>query len=395
MGLAGWLSLVVLIVETGRVSERLRVREIDDDEGRRLVRIIRRGSGSVVTWRRAQMVLLSAQGMDATAIAKVAFTSEDRVRDVIRNFNADGFSSLYPKYRGGRPPKFSLGQRREIKKIAKSRPAEHDLPFSSWSLSKLAEFLVAEGVVDDISHEGLRTMLGEEGVSFQRLKTWKTSKDPDYAAKKARIEHLYAIADREVIPDDGEPQVIFCVDEFGPLNLQPRPGRQWAAVSGKKAEPGRAPRRRMRATYTRTAGVRHLFAAYELGEDKLFGHIKPRKTRSRFLEFCRYLRSLYPPTVRIAIVCDNFSPHLTTASDGRVGAWAAASNIEIAYTPTNSSWLNRVEAQFTALRYFALDGTDHASHHEQASMIRRYIIWRNNHAYDQRLRQVVTRANVA
>jgi transposase len=377
------------------VSERLRVREIDDDEGRRLVRIIRRGSGSVVTWRRAQMVLLSAQGMDATAIAKVAFTSEDRVRDVIRNFSTDGFASLYPKYKGGRPPKFTLGQRREIKKIAKSRPAEHDLPFSTWSLSKLGEFLVAEGVVDDISHEGLRTMLREEGVSFQRLKTWKTSADPDYAAKKARIEHLYAIADRDVIPEDGEPEVIFCVDEFGPLNLQPRPGRQWAAVSGKNAEPGRAPRPRMRATYTRTAGVRHLFAAYELGEDKLFGHIKPRKTRGRFLEFCRYLRSLYPPGVRIAIVCDNFAPHLSTAKDGRVAAWATANNAEIAYTPTNSSWLNRVEAQFTALRYFALDGTDHVSHKDQGSMIRRYIIWRNNHAYDERLRQVVTRANVA
>jgi transposase len=386
---------VVLVLETGRVSERLRVREIDDDEGRRLVRIVRRGSGSVVTWRRAQMVLLSAQGMDVAAIAKVAFTSEDRVRDVIRNFNVDGFSSLYPKYKGGRPPKFSLPQRREIKKIAKSRPAEHDLPFSAWSLSKLAEFLVAEGVVDDISHEGLRTLLREEGVTFQRLKTWKTSKDPDYAVKKARIEHLYAIADREVTPEDGEPEVIFCVDEFGPLNLQPRPGRQWAAVSGKGKEPGRAPRRRMRATCTRTAGVRHLFAAYELGEDKLFGHIKPRKTRGRFLEFCRYLRSLYPAETRIAIVCDNFSPHLTTAKDGRVGAWATASNVEIAYTPANSSWLNRVEAQFTALRYFALDGTGHPSHQQQASMIRRYIIWRNNHAYDERLRQVVTRANVA
>ena len=58
----------------------------------------------MVIWRRAQMVLLSAQGMDAATIAKVAFTSEDRVRDVIRNFNADGFSSLYPKYKGGRPP---------------------------------------------------------------------------------------------------------------------------------------------------------------------------------------------------------------------------------------------------------------------------------------------------
>jgi hypothetical protein len=58
----------VLIAETGPVTERLRVREIDDDEGSRLVRIIRRGSGSVVTWRRAQMVLLSAQGMDVPAI---------------------------------------------------------------------------------------------------------------------------------------------------------------------------------------------------------------------------------------------------------------------------------------------------------------------------------------
>jgi hypothetical protein len=126
--------------------------------------------------------------------------------------------------------------------------------------------------------------------------------------------------------------VIFCVDEFGPLNLQPHPGRQWAAVSGKNKQPGRAPRPRRRATYRRTAGVRHLFAAYELGQDKLFGHIKPRKTRARFLEFCRY---------------------------------------------------------------FALDGTGHATHEEQASMIRRYIIWRNNHAYDERLRRVVARANVA
>jgi transposase len=107
----------------------VRVREIDDDEGRRLVRIVRRDSGSVVTWRRAQMVLLSAQGMDVAQIASVAFTSEDRVRDVIHNFNADGFDSLYPRYRGGRPPKFTLGQRREIKKTAKSHLAERGLPF--------------------------------------------------------------------------------------------------------------------------------------------------------------------------------------------------------------------------------------------------------------------------
>ena len=100
-------------------------------EAARLVRIVRRGSGSVVTWRRAQMVLLSAQGMDAAAIARVAFTSEDRVRDVIRNFNADGFGSLYPRYRGGRPAEVHAGPAAEIKKVARSAPAEHGLPFSA------------------------------------------------------------------------------------------------------------------------------------------------------------------------------------------------------------------------------------------------------------------------
>lgn len=183
------------------MAERVRVREIASDEGQRLLRIVRRGTGSVVTWRRAQMVLLSAQGMSVARIAEVTFTSADRVRDVIHNFNADGFDSLQPKYRGGRPGTFT-----------------------------------------------------------------------------------------------------------------------------------------------------------------------------RFLELCRYLRSLYPLTMRIAIVSDNFSPHLTTKKDTRVGDWAAANNVEFAYTPTNSSWLNRIEAQFTALRYFALDGIDHASHKEQGSMIRRYII---------------------
>src|SRR5215210_8643367 len=96
---------------------RVQVRSISNEEGNRLLRIVRRSSGSVVTWRRAQMVLLSAQGMDPARIAEVTFTSADRVRDVIHNFNADGFDSLYPRYRGGRPPTFTLAQRREIKRL--------------------------------------------------------------------------------------------------------------------------------------------------------------------------------------------------------------------------------------------------------------------------------------
>ena len=125
-----------------------------------MLRIVRRSSGSVVTWRRAQRVLLAAQRMPVPQIAGVTFTSEDRVRDVIHNFNADGFESLYPRYRGGRPPTFTLAQRQQTKNLALSRPHDHDhdLPFSTWSLHKLADFLVAEGVVEDSSHEGLRVV---------------------------------------------------------------------------------------------------------------------------------------------------------------------------------------------------------------------------------------------
>jgi hypothetical protein len=72
--------------------------------------------------------------------------------------------------------------------------------------------------------------------------------------------------------------------------------------------------------------------------------------------------TLYQLSTNIAIACGNFSPHLRTAKDARVGTWGKAENVEIAYTPTNSSWLNRVEAQCASLRHFALNGTGHASH---------------------------------
>jgi hypothetical protein len=298
----------------------------------------------VVTWRRAQMVLLSAQAMEVPMIAKVTFTSQDRVRDVIRNFNTDGFDSLYPRYAGGRPPTFTLPQRREIKQLAlimacRSRPGRWRSWPTSWSPRGWSTILM-DGTVDVL---------------------------------------------------DGDPEVVICVDEFGPLNLQPHPGRQWTTHAGGDVRP----RRRRRATYTRPNGVRHLLAAYDLSRDRLDGHIKPRKRRGEFLVFLRYLRTLYPPGVRLGIVLDNFSPHLSTTDDPRVGRWAAANNVELAYTPTNASWLNRIEAQFQALGYFTLDGTDHASHAHQASMIRRYIAWRNRNAHDRRFCEIIDRAKVA
>ena len=358
------------------VAARVTLREITNEEGNRLLRIVRRASGSVVTWRRAQIVLLSAQAMTPTRISEVVFTDPDTVREVIHNFNRDGFDALYPRYGGGRPQTFTLPKRQEIKRIALTDPQDLDQPFATWSLSKLTDYVVAEGVVTDISHEGLRRLLREEGVRFQAVRTWKRSNDPNFEPKRDRIVELYDLAEQ------GE-AVVICLDEFGPLNLQPQPGgRSWAP---------RAKPRRIRATYTRPHGIRHLISAYDVGADRLYGHIKKRKGRVEFVEFCRYIRSLYPPEIRLHFVLDNFSAHLGE----QVRAWATANNVELAYTPFYASWLNRIEAQFRALRYFTLAGTDHPDHATQARLIRRYIAWRNRNTDNPRLRTLINTANVA
>lgn len=58
------------------MAERVAVRDITNVEGNKLLAIVRQGTGSVVRWRRAQIVLWSAQRMDVPAIAKIAFTSD-------------------------------------------------------------------------------------------------------------------------------------------------------------------------------------------------------------------------------------------------------------------------------------------------------------------------------
>jgi len=78
------------------VATPLGLRPLSDEEGMRLLRMVRRGAGNIVTWRRTQIALWAAQGYPVARIAEIGFTSEDRVRGVIHSFNRDGFSSLSP-----------------------------------------------------------------------------------------------------------------------------------------------------------------------------------------------------------------------------------------------------------------------------------------------------------
>jgi hypothetical protein len=84
-------------------------------------------------------------GDDPGAISEVVFTDAHIAREVIHNFNRDGFDALDPRHKGGRPQTFTLGKPQEIKRIVLADPQNLDQPFAPWSLSKLADYLAAEG----------------------------------------------------------------------------------------------------------------------------------------------------------------------------------------------------------------------------------------------------------
>ncbi|MEU2034135.1 transposase [Nocardia amamiensis] len=75
------------------------------------------------------------------------------------------------------------------------------------------------------------------------------------------------------------------------------------------------------------------------------------------------------PGEKLYLICDNYSIH----KRAEVRAWCSDNEVELVFVPTYSSWLNRSECEFAALRYFALNGTDHRSHGEQDDAISTYI----------------------
>jgi transposase len=158
--------------------------------------------------------------------------------------------------------------------------------------------------------------------------------------------------------------VVVCYDEFGPMELKPIHGTGWFA---------KKKRSRLRATYNRKCGTEQLLAFYDVHADCLQGMVRKRKTSADVLAAFHRLRACYPAEVRIYLIMDNLSSH----KQREVQAFIDGSNMEVAWTPTYSSWLNAIEAHFTSLKKFVLSNSDDMSHDERRKRIGRYLTWRN------------------
>jgi transposase len=336
----------------------VRVRTIAPPERRKLD-LLKRQLRNQVNASRARIILLSSGGVGNRRIGELVDRTPQWVRKVIHRFNAGGLAAIewYPYFHvSASPRKFTADVREQIAAAALSPPRVL-IGMNQWSLSKLRQYLREQKIIGSISLQWLRTLLRRAGVRWRRTKTWKESTDPEFWAKYQRIRRLYGHR-----PAHGRR---LCVDEFGPLNLRPRPGGCLAGKT-KRVE-------RLRATYHRTGGVRHWLAVYDLESDQLNGVFKPHKTWVQFLEFLKWVRRRYPGGETLHIVLDNYGPHLKS----EVLIWASQHAVGFYFTPTNASWLNRIECEFTALKYFALDNSDFQNHDELQASIVTYLSWRN------------------
>jgi len=282
------ISISDEIKGVAQMADPVRARRLSDHEGQTLTQIVRRGRGSSVRVRRATIIMASASGTPVVAIARLVAADEDTVRDVIHAFNERGLAALDPQWAGGRPRQISDADIAFIVTTATTRPGAVGVPFTHWSVRKLAAYLRAYGhdrrVV--IGRERLRLILREHYVSFQRTRTWKESTDPDKDAKLDRIEYVTSHF----------PMRCFAFDQFGPLSIRPCHGSAWAPES----TPVRLP-----ATYHRTHGIRYFHGCYSLGDDQLWGVNRRRKGGDHSLAALKSIRAARPDGAPLYVIMDN------------------------------------------------------------------------------------------
>jgi transposase len=353
------------------------VRDLSPEEAQKLRRISRQSKVFALR-QRAQIVLASDARSSAPEIARVLQTDENHVRRVIAEFNGYGMSSLRPRIGGGRPRKIDDAARQEIRRIALARPRDLGEPGTRWSLVTLRRYLVRQRVVTALSKEHLRRILQSLGITAQRTRTWKWSNDPLFEVKKDWVLAAYQAAETGTL--DG---VLVSFDECGPISLKPHAGGGWFPT-GRPA--------RQRATYQRHSGTRKLLGAYDVGADRLWGHVEARRVTGQVvLEFLRDIRRRYPADVTVYIVMDNLSAHWTPD----IRRWALASNVGLLPTPTNASHLNRIECHFWAFVEFVIKGSDYDNWSEFTKAAHAYIRRRNRDRHDPRILELENRRKVA
>ena len=137
---------------------------------------------------RSQMVLLSAeQSLKVPEIAAIVRESEVTVQRWLKRYLAEGVEGLKDAPRPGRTATITEIYRTELLAAVRRRPRSLDLPYSLWTLQRLADYL-AEKTGLRVSVETVRQTLKKVGIVLSRPQHKVSSPDPEYLVKKRRLK---------------------------------------------------------------------------------------------------------------------------------------------------------------------------------------------------------------
>ncbi len=137
---------------------------------------------------RAQMVLLAVeQQLGVREIAVIVRECEGTVRCWLKRYAAQGIDGLQDAWAGGAPAKVTQAYQDQLLQIVRRRPRSFDLPYSNWTLQRLADYL-AEQTGIRVEKETVRVHLKVAEIVLSRPQHTISSPDPDYAVKKRRLK---------------------------------------------------------------------------------------------------------------------------------------------------------------------------------------------------------------
>ena len=243
-------------------------------------------------------------------------------------------------------------------KMACELPDQHGCSLSQWDCQRLADQLVAEGVVSFISRETVRRILADHQLKPWRYHLWLSPKVPRDAAFIQTVRVLVALYTREL----EEWEMVLCVDEK--TSLQPRT-RLAPSQKMSSAHP-----LRLEHEYKR-AGALNLFAAFDTRSGKVYGYTAERKRQTEFIIFLEQLDKVIENKItHIYIVLDNVPMH----TGQQVKAWLAEHpRFSFVHPPVHCSWLNQVEQWFSILQRKRFRVVNFASLEDLAERLEAFI----------------------
>jgi transposase len=164
----------------------LRLRALTDDEARVIAKLVRSQTASVRLVQRAKIVQVASQGKTIAEITAELGCASNVVRKWFKRFSEQGLAGLNDAPRSGAPPRYTPENRAQVVAMARTRPSELGLPFSSWTFERLATYL-HDALGLQLKKTRIFEILQEEGLRWRKQETWFGERlDPDFARKRGR-----------------------------------------------------------------------------------------------------------------------------------------------------------------------------------------------------------------